>query len=288
MGFVSLRYDDTVLRDDRLTVTASFYPYYFIATEIGGDKANVINLTPSGVEPHDYELTPDDIKKIISSKFIVMNGVVEPWAEKIKDILKEYPINILTQEKTLFSQDYTDEENHKSLDPHIWLSPKLAKLQTDSIAEEYVKVDPKNSDYYLHNADNLKNKLDSLDKDYQVGLSNCQTKNIVTSHAAFGYLAKEYGLNQIAISGLTPDAEPSLKELSDTVNFVKKNKIKYIFFESLVSPKLSETIANEVGAQTLVLNPIEGLTQQETAEGKNYLDIMTENLKNLTTALKCQ
>ena len=122
---------------------------------------------------------------------------------------------------------------------------------------------------------------------YRQGLSNCAEKNIITSHAAFGYLATTYGLNQVSISGLSPDAEPSPQQLADIVKFAKDSHVKYIFFESLVSPKLSQAIANEVGAQTLVLNPIEGLSDEELAQGKDYFSIMRNNLKNLQTALQC-
>lgn len=127
-----------------------------------------------------------------------------------------------------------------------------------------------------------------LDKDYRSGLSKCNKKDIITSHAAFGYLAKEYGFNQLAIAGLSPDEEPTLQTLKNISDFAKKNNVQYIFFESLVSPKLSETIANEVGAKTLVLNPLEGLSIQDIAEGKNYFTEMRSNLNQLKIALQCQ
>ena len=131
-------------------------------------------------------------------------------------------------------------------------------------------------------------KLDDLDRQYRRGLANCQEKNIVTSHAAFGYLATAYGLNQVSITGLSPDAQPSPRQLADIVKFTRANNVKYIFFESLVSPKLSKTIATEIGAQTMVLNPLEGLTDEEVSQGNNYFTEMENNLANLKTALECK
>lgn len=275
-------------------VATSFYPYFFFASEIGGEKVDVMNVTPPGVEPHDYELTPRDIVNIENSDFLIINGVIEPWAEKIKGDLTGKNTTILKMDKSMFSlkADSEDDEHEgdmdHNIDPHIWLSPRLAKLQVDEILKLYLKTDSVNSDYYTNNAMDLITKLNGLDNEYKSSLSNCKSKVIVTSHSAFNYLAYDYGLTQTAISGLSSNSEPSLKQLSEIANYARLNNVKYIFFESLVSPKLSNTLANEVGAKTLVLNPIEGLTEDELSQGKNYLDIMQENLENLKIALECQ
>ena len=149
------------------------------------------------------------------------------------------------------------------------------------------KIDPQNMAYYTDRSSQLKLKLDELDMMYKQGLSSCQRRDIVTAHVAFGYLAEAYGLNQIAIAGLSPDEEPSPAKLAEVAQFVKVRQIKYIFFESLVSPKLAETIASETGTKTLVLNPLEGLTPEDLASGKNYLTVMKDNLANLKVALEC-
>lgn len=273
-------------QSDKIKITASFYPYYFFASQIGGEKAEVSNITPAGTEPHDYELTTGDIIKINSSQLFIMNGLVEGWKDKIKANSQE-SVKIITTGDGLFTQDFMDEEGKKSPDPHIWLNITLAKKQVNKILDAAVEVDPPNKNYYQSNAKKLIGKLDELDRKYKNGLKLCKKKDIVTSHSAFGYLASEYGLNQVSIAGLSPDEEPSLRELSEVSDFVKENNIKYIFFESLVSPKFAETIAKETGAQSLVLNPLEGLTPAEEAEGKNYLTIMEENLHNLKVALEC-
>lgn len=272
----------------KMLITASFYPYYFFASEIGGDRAQVVNIVPAGAEPHDYEPTSGDLVTINSSKLLILNGQVEPWASKIQADLKGKSTVVLIAGLGLFTQNVTDEGGMTGIDPHIWLSPTRAKVQVKAILDKFIQLDPANKDYYSANAEKLLADLDRIDANYKNGLAACQKKDIVTSHAAFGYLASDYGLTQISIAGLSPDAEPSLKDMANITNFVKTNGIKYIFFESLVSPKLSQTIANATGAQTLVLDPLEGLTPKALAEGQNYLTVMEQNLKNLKIALQCQ
>jgi zinc transport system substrate-binding protein len=272
----------------KFQVTASFYPYYFFASQIGGNKANVVNITPAGAEPHDYEPSAGDIVQIDSSQLLILNGQVEPWGAKIESDLKGKNTAVLIAGAGLFTQKVTDESGLTAIDPHVWLSPTRAKVQVNAILNEFIKLDPQNKDYYSANAKTLLTDLDQINSDYKMGLASCQRKDIVTSHAAFGYMASDYGLTQISIAGLSPDAEPSLKEMANITNFVKANGIKYIFFESLVSPKLSQTIANETGAQTLVLDPLEGLTPNAIAQGANYLTVMEQNLHNLKVALSCK
>ena len=272
----------------KFQVTASFYPYYFFASQIGRDKANVVNITPAGAEPHDYEPSAGDIVRIDSSQLLILNGQVEPWGAKIQSDLKGKSTAVLVTGAGLFTQKVTDESGITGIDPHIWLSPTRAKVQVKAILNEFIKLDPQNTDYYITNAATLQAALDKIDSDYKTGLASCQKKDIVTSHAAFGYMASDYGLTQISIAGLSPDAEPSLEEMANITNFVKANGIKYIFFESLVSPKLSQTIANETGAQILVLDPLEGLTPNAIAQGQNYLTVMEQNLHNLKVALNCK
>ena len=283
---------------NKLKVTTSFYPLYFFATQIAGNNGNVKNITPAGAEPHDYEPTAQDIARIEKSDLLILNGGVEAWGDKIKDNLKDKNVEIIVAGDGLLNQQLT-EQGKIAQDPHIWLDPTLAKKEVEKIKDGFIKKDPNNSSYYETNTKQLEDKLGQLDNTFKQGLSNCEKKDLVTSHAAFGYLASRYGLNQVPISGLSPDQEPSPKQLADVSNFAKKNNIKYIFFESLVSPKLSETIANEVGAKTLVLDPLEGLSDDEinkfatsqgsvVKSGKDYFSVMQDNLKNLQVALVCK
>lgn len=262
--------------DKKLQVTTSFYPLWYFATQIGGDKADVKSITPVGIEPHDYEPTSQDIARIEKSSLLILNGGVEAWGDKIKANLKDKNVSIVVAGEGLLTKD-----------PHIWLDPKLAKKEAEKITGGYVKVDPSNGQYYQDNQKKLAERFDQLDERFQQGLQNCKSRDILTSHEAFTYLADAYGLNQVAISGLSPDEEPSAQQLAEVADFAKKNNVKYIFSESLVSPKFSETLANEVGAKTLALDPIEGIPDDDIKQGRNYFTVMEDNLRNLRTALEC-
>jgi zinc transport system substrate-binding protein len=269
-------------------VVASFYPLYFFASQIGGDKAEVTNITPAGAEPHDYEPSTQDIVHIEKASILILNGgQLEAWGDKVKEDLKGKYVEVVTAADGLANQE-VQEEGELIKDPHVWLDPVLAKKEIQTIAQAFIKVDPANTDFYEANEKSLESKLDLLDQSFKVGLQSCQQKNIVTSHAAFGYIASRYGLKQVSISGLSPDQEPSPKQLADVAQFAKANNVKYIFFETLISPKLSETIAKEVGAKTIVFNPLEGLTSDEQSAGKDYLSIQQDNLASLRVALECK
>jgi len=272
----------------KLNVVTSFYPLYFFTSEIAGDKATVLNITPAGAEPHEYEPTAREMALIENSNLLVLNGGgLEVWGENIKSNINKNKTKIVDagdglMEKTLL------EENRSVTDPHIWLSPVLASQMVDNIESGLSEVDPNNYSYYKENAENLKTKLNTLDEEFKNGLVSCESKDIITSHSAFAYLAFTYGLNQISIAGLSSEEEPSSKEMAKIAEFAKANNVKYIFFESLISPKLSLTIAREIGAQTLLLNPIEGLTEDEINSGKDYFSEMRNNLTNLKIALQCK
>ncbi len=269
-------------------IVASFYPLYFFSSQIGGEAVEVLNVTPAGAEPHDYEPSTSDISAIENSKLLVLNGVsFEPWGEKVKFLVKNKNVNVLEVAEGLADKEIV-EEGEKIQDPHIWLDPVLAKEVSDKILVELIKIDPQNKNYYEAQSKKLDSEFDKLDSEFKNGLKNCSTRDIITSHAAFGYLASRYNLKQVAISGLSPEIEPSARDIAEVSKFAKENNIKYIFFETLLSPKLAETIANEIGAQTLVFNPIEGLTSEEQNEGEDYFSIQRENLKNLKIALSCQ
>ncbi len=272
---------------DRISVVTSFYPLYFFAKEIASESADVYNITPSGAEPHEYEPTSQDIASIERSNLLILNGGgLETWGESITRNIDPNHTSIVVAGEGLITGTFA-EEGKVVADPHIWLSPVLALQMVDRITQGFVRADPSNEALYLSNAEALKSRLVNLDSLYTQGLATCKEKNIITSHSAFGYLAQAYGLKQVSLAGLSPDAEPSAKELGDIATFAKENNVKYIFFESLTSPKLAETIAKEVGAQTLALNPIEGLTNEDISSGKDYFTEMEKNLINLKTALQC-
>src|SRR3990167_3462314 len=302
---ILFRADDTKFPTDRILVVTSFYPLAEFAKEVGGAQVEVINLTRAGVEPHDYEPTPRDIATAYSADIFILNGSgFDPWAEKIQIDLTIKGVFVLkmsenfsllpaefedeqTDEEDSESSDVPQDENSQKFDPHIWLDPIFAQQEVVIIRDAFKKIDPGKSQMYETNAEQYVKKLSELDTQYAQGLATCSIRDIITSHAAFNYLAKRYNIKVIPIAGITPDAEPSPKKIAEISELVKAKHIQYIFFETLVSPKLAETIALEVGAQTLVFNPIEGLTEAELAAGKNYLTVMKENLKHLRQALVC-
>jgi zinc transport system substrate-binding protein len=279
-GFYLAKRNVAPTNNGKLQITASFYPLYFFATQIGGDKADVKNITPAAAEPHDYDPTTQDIARIEKSNLLILNGGVEAWGDKGTNV------TIVTAADGLLTRKLV-EEGKTAQDPHVWLNPQLAKVEVAKITQAFIKIDAANSSYYQANEKILDDKLDNLDGQYKAGLASCQNKDIITSHAAFAYMGSRYGLNQVAISGLSPDEEPSSQQLADVANFAKAHNVKYIFFESLISPKLSETVANEIGAKTLVLDPLEGISENDMQQGKNYFTVMAENLKNLQEALSC-
>lgn len=262
----------------KLQVTTSIYPLYFFTTQIGGIQVAVKNITPAGAEPHDYEPSTQDLATIENSKLLILNGEnLESWAKKISNEVEQNGVKVITVGEGFVNND-----------PHIWLSPNLAKKEVENILEGIIAVDRTHEQSYTARAQSLLQQLDELDTKYRAELSRCHRKDFITSHAAFGYLARDYGLNQVSIAGLSPDEEPSPKQLAAVSQFAKEHEIKYIFFEKLVSPRFSETLAHEVGAQTLVLDPLEGVPTEDIQKGVNYFTVMEQNLTNLKTSLECQ
>ncbi len=270
-------------KPNSLTVSASFYPLAYFAHQIGGARITVNTITPNGVEPHDYEPTTRDIIKLkASSLVLIMGDGFEPWAQRA-GVLSDGAIISIEHELQSSIIQKSDRP-----DPHLWLSPRIAEQMTDLIQRELTRQDPKGRGVYAANALKLKQRLQLLDQSYRKELAVCETRNLITSHAAFSYLAAEYGLTQVAISGMSPEEEPSLKDLTTLVDYARSHSVHYVFVETLTSPKLAETMSREVGAQTLVLNPIEGLTDEEMKNGSDYFTIMEANLNSLRLGLLCQ
>ncbi|KLU55025.1 hypothetical protein EL84_23310 [Paenibacillus sp. VT-400] len=177
------------------------------------------------------------------------------------------------------------DHDHGGLDPHVWLSPALAVKEVRNIEAGLAQAAPEHAEQFKQNADAYIAQLESLDQDFKAAVTDSKRKDFITQHAAFGYLAKEYGLQQVPIAGLSPEQEPSAAQMASVIDFAKEHQVKMIFFETLVSSKVSETIASEVGAKTAVLNPIEGLTEEEIAAGMDYISVMRQNLEALKLAL---
>lgn len=273
----------------KLRVVASIYPVYEFARQVGGDRLELTLLVPPGAEPHDWEPTAREMVAIKSAKLFLYHGA---GFENIDKLLTKEALG--TTKAVAVSDGIPvigDEEGNSHgeqaahIDAHIWLDPEYAQREVANIAAALAAVDPANAGYYRQNAERYNRELAALDREYRRGLANLPRRTIVTSHAAFGYLAKRYGLRQLAIMGLSPDSEPTPEKMADIVRFCRKHDVKYIFFETIVNPRLAETIARETGAKLLVLNPVESLTDEEIKQGKDYLSIMRENLANLRQAL---
>ena len=272
----------------RTTVVASFYPLAYAAERVGGSLVTVSNLTAPGVEPHDIELTPRQIGDISGADLVVyLGGGFQP---AVQDAVANAVGTALDVSAGLRDRPVPSGEAEPSLtaDPHVWLDPVLYGAIVDRIERALAALDEKDRSTFASNARALDAQLSAVDADYRAGLSRCTRNVIVTTHAAFGYLAARYGLVQDAISGLSPDAEPTPQRLAQLRSIVIRNGVTTIFTESLVSPKVADPLASETGATTAVLDPLESLTPAETAAGDDYLSVMRSNLTVLERALGCR
>jgi zinc transport system substrate-binding protein len=259
------------------SVVAAFYPLAYLAKQIGGAGVNVTNLTPAGAEPHDLELTAGDAKAVQSADLVLYLGDgFQPSLERALGERSGPAADLLTGQ-TLGTA--TGEDGKQSADPHVWLDPlryaQMAKVVARALGEPSA-------------GGGLVRRLDALDGEYRRGLAHCKRREIVTSHAAFGYLAARYGLEQVPLTGLSPEAEPSPRDLEHLVRRVRETGATTVFFETLVSPKLAETVAREAGVTTAVLDPLEGLSNDAIDRGDDYFSVMRSNLGVLREALGCR
>lgn len=276
---------------DKIKVYTSIYPMFDFAAKIGGDKIELKNLVPAGVEPHDWEPSPKDIAGIESADLFIYNGAgMETWVEKIfKTLSNSELVTVETSREIelLESKDSNDEEhNHHGYDPHVWLNPLFAKKQMEAIKDAFVKADSANRDFYEKNFEINSQKFIELDRDYRETVKTFKRKDVVVAHKAFGYMCDAYGLNQLAIEGIDAHSEPTPAKMAEIARYIRDKDVKIIFFEKLSSPKIAQTIADSVGVRVLALNALEGLNEEEIKAGKEYFSIMRDNLEALKEALK--
>lgn len=269
------------------TVVAAFYPVQEAAQRVGGEAVEVVNLTPPGAEPHDLELTPSGVEQIQSADVVLyLGGGFQPAVEDALSGAEGKTVDLLTGLDTL-SPPPEEAQEGLSVDPHVWLAPRLYIEMVAEVAGALAQAAPDSASTFRANAREFEAHIEQLDRQYQEGLGDCERDTIVTSHAAFGYLASTYGLTQEPISGVTPEAEPSPARLAELKELVEREGITTIFTEELVSPRVAEALAEEAGVQTAVLSTIEGLTPEEEAAGADYVSIMLDNLSTLEEALGC-
>ena len=263
-------------------VVAAFYPIAYAAERVA-PRANVENLTPAGAEPHDLELSARDVERVRDAKVVLYfgRGFMPALEQAVQG--RGNAVDLLADQRLVkgVSEEGHDSESETAsaeLDPHVWLDPMRYAMIVRRIARALGEP---------NGAAGLVSELRQLDDEFRTGLADCKRRQIVTSHAAFGYLARAYGLEQIPLTGISPEAEPSAKAIEALVDEVRNHGVTTVFFETLVSPKLAETVAREAGAQTAVLDPLEGLTTDEIDEGADYFSVMRENLAALRKALSC-
>jgi len=282
--------------DGKLDVVASFYPLEFIARTVGGDAVNVTTLTAPGVEPHDLELTPKQVAAIAAAKLVVYEKDLQPAVdEAVAQNAEGAGFDIAPAAKLeATGADFEEHENgaaapaahtEGALDPHFWLDPVRYAAGVKAVEDKFASLDSADADGYHARAKTLLDQLGKLDSEYRTGLAHCELKTFVTSHQAFAYLAHRYGLTMIGIAGFTPDAEPAPARIKEVQDIVEEQHVTTIFYEELVSPKVADTIAHDVGVKTAVLSPIEGLSNANSTE--TYLTLMQENLHELQKANGC-
>lgn len=288
---VQLSQAKLVLADSKLNVVTTFYPVYEFTKGVLGDEAKVSMLIKAGTEPHDFEPSTKNIATIQDADaFVYMDDSMETWVSSLSKSMDTSKKTIVkgTGDMLLMAgteegdeEDHSEEGHHHEFDPHVWLSPLRAVTVVENIRDSFSKAYPDKADTFKVNAAAYIEKLKALDKEYSAALSTAKQKSFVTQHAAFGYLALDYGLNQISITGVSAESEPSAKRLAELAKYVKKYGIKYIYFEENASSKVAKTLASEADVKTAVLNPIESLTTKEIKAGEDYFSTMRKNLAAL-------
>ncbi len=284
---------------DKVSVAASFYPFAYAVEQVGGDHVDVQNLTSPGVEPHDLELKPKQVAAVQDADLVVfeehfqnaVDEAVDQADRSDDDTVDVASVVTLKPTQAGGEEEHADEghgdegHDHGDEDPHTWLDPDNMIAVAKAVESKLSTIDPAHADEYAANAAAFEDELTTLGDEFTAGLKTCETRTIVTSHAAFQYLAARYGLTQVPIAGIDPSNEPSPSQLADITKLVKAQGITTIFTEELVSPAIADTIAKETGATTATLDPIEGLS--DDTKGETYLTLMQKNLAALKKANRC-
>jgi len=280
-------------RMKKLKVITTLFPLYDMAKSIGVDKSDVSLLLPPGVEAHSFEPKPSDIVKINEADVFVYTGkFMEPWAEEIIKgaVNKNLIVVDASQGTKMIPAVFHDADEPKgSLDPHIWLDFDNAKIMVKNIMQAFQLKDGANKDFYEQKAEDYISKLTELDALYRTALAVCKHKEIVYGgHYAFGYMAKRYGLKYLAAQGVSPDAEPTANDLVRLVEQIRKDKIRYVFYEELTSPKIAQTISGETKAKMLLLNAAHNVSREQFEQGLSFFDILKKDLENMRIGLECK
>lgn len=273
----------------QLAVTASFYPFEYVAEQVGKNLVTVTDLTQPGAEPHDLELSPKQVAGIGESDLLIFQKGFQPAVDAaLQTVTPKRTVDtasFLTLRPAEHEEGEEDDHEHGALDPHTWLDPNNMVTVTEHVRDAFAEAMPAGKDTFTANADALIAQLKGLDNDFRTGLASCQRKVFITSHEAFGYLAHRYGLEQVGISGIEPDTEPTGARIAAVQKLAKANGVTTIFFETLVSPTVANSIAGDLHLATDVLDPLEGLTKE--SRGSDYIEVMKSNLTSLRKANGC-
>lgn len=287
---------------EKIKVVASFYPVAEAAGRVGGDRVEVTNLTPAGTEPHDLELTPDQVDRLEDADLVVYLGqgfqpAVEAVAERRNgptlDLLDEIAVGpgaveaLASEKHGNESEGVGEEHGGEEIDPHFWLNPRLLSQAAAAIMAEMVALTPAGDSSFSANLASYQKQLADLDAEFESKLAACPRKDIVTAHAAFFYLTDRYGLAQVPIAGLSPESEPDAQRIADLTSLIADRRITTVFYETLVAPDVARTLAREAEVEAAVLDPIEGLSEDDVDAGKDYSAVMRQNLAALQAALGC-
>ncbi|NLJ54738.1 MAG: zinc ABC transporter substrate-binding protein [Intrasporangiaceae bacterium] len=293
--------DATNAAGETLAVSTAFYPLQFAVEQIGGDLVEATSLTPPGAEAHDVELTPREVARLTEDDLIVYLSGFQPAVDQaVANVAGEQALDVepfaelsLTGDDhghdhgDVHRDDHRDDHGHgdEATDPHFWLDPMRYAAVAQAIGDRFAEIDQDNAQTYQSNSQDFQSRLAELDAEFTTALASCAHEDLVTSHAAFGYLADRYDLHQVGIAGLTPDMEPSAAELRDLIAHVREAGVSTVYAETLVDPALAETIAREAGVEVRMLDPLEGLT--DASAGSTYFEVMRSNLDVLTAGQEC-
>ena len=284
----------------KLKVVASLFPLQEFARAVGREEVQVSLLLPPGAEAHSWEPKPSDVLKIAQADvFIYVDPSLEPWIEKVLRAVQSKKLRVLEASQGLSlikAQEAEGKIGHAhgsrapgKVDPHVWLDFALDLKIVEAIAVAFSEKDPAHASLYKSNAEKYKARLKDLDNKYQKSLAKCRHRQILLSgHASFTYLAKRYDLEQIALSGISPDAEPTPKKMAGVIEAARKIGIKFIYAEELVNPKIAQSLSKEAGVGVLVLNAGHNLTPEQVKEKVTFLELMEKNLKSLQKGLECE
>lgn len=278
--------DDTVSSQGKVEVVVTFNAMREFVAAVGKDKVDIVTMIPDGTEPHDFEPKAKDLESLSNAKIFVYNGLgMEAWVDKTIEAVDNKNLIAVDASKdsdAIKNTDSEEIEEHGQYDPHLWISLKGAKHEAEKIKDALVEVDSSNKDYYEKNYKEFALQLDTLYDEYNKKFQTVSNKNFVTGHAAFAYLCREFGLKQNSVEDVFAEGEPTAKKLKELTDYCKENNIKTIFVEDMVSPKISETLALEVGAKVEKIHTIESKDESN----KDYIQCMKENLEMIYNSLK--